>query len=281
MIVSNAGDSPKPIGLTDAEIEDVRAHLSRVNAGVFSPEAVEAHLNCWAGWVAAQWEMDVVTPLLTPGARILDIGCGFGSFVLLALDHGFDARGFDAAAFEVGIARRRLSRLRPDLDSEHTFITGDATRLTDTGERFDAITLWNVLEHVPDHRRLIAEASRLLAPGGRMFLICPNYLAWRLEAHYHVPWHPGLRFSRAWAARHIARHGKDPTYFKQGLFYTTNGSVRRALRRADLALYTIDGSLALSPEGWSFRLWRSNGRQILHFLNPFIDSVVLMARRKH
>jgi len=272
---------PRPPGLTAEEAEQVRDHLARTSVGVFSAEAVEAHVENWAGWAASEWEMAVVAPQLAPGARVLDIGCGFGSFVLLSLERGYDARGFDLASFEIDIARRRLARLHPDRDPEAVFVTGNAGRLADRGERFDAITLWNVLEHVPDHRRLIADAARLLAPGGRLFIICPNYLAWRLEAHYHVPWHPGLRFSRAWARRHLLRHGKDPAFFEQDIHYTTNWSVMGARRRQGLAVHTIDGTLALSREGWSPTLWWRNGRQILHFLDPFIESVVLMAQSRN
>lgn len=274
-------NSERPLDLKPQEVQQVLAHLRTLYAGVFTDDAIEAHLANWIGWPAAQWAIDVVSPLVPSGGRILDIGCGFGSFVLLALEHGYDARGFDLAEFDIDIARRRLARRRPELDPSSCFEIGDATALQERGERFDAITLWNVLEHVPDHQALIKNAAGLLKPDGRLFMVCPNYLAWRLEAHYHVPWHPGLRFSRAWGRRHIASQGKNPSFFEDHIFYTTNWSVRSALRRSGLAIYTIDGSLALSSHGWSTRLWLRNGSLILRFLNPFAESVVLMAQRRN
>ena len=275
----DVAEAERPLGLTAEETEAVRAHLQRLYAGVFTDEAIEGHLKSWVGWPAAQWAIDVVAPLVPAGGRILDIGCGYGSFVMLALERGYEARGFDLAGFEVDMARRRLGRLYPALAPGEVFRIGDATALAAGAERFDGVTMWNVLEHVPDHRKLIADAARLLKPGGRMFLVCPNYLARRLEAHYHVPWHPWLRFSRAWGRRRILAHGRNPAFFDNHIYYTTNWSVLSALRRAGLAVSTIDGSLALSRDGWSTGLWRRHGRLILHFLNPFAESVVLMAQR--
>jgi SAM-dependent methyltransferase len=54
------------------------------------------------------------------------------------------------------------------------FLCGDAASLPFGDESFDAITMFDVLEHVPDDRRAAAEALRVLRPGGAVLLSAPN-----------------------------------------------------------------------------------------------------------
>ena len=91
------------------------------------------------------------------------------------------------------------------------------------------VTLWNVIEHVPDTPRLLGEAVRVLRPGGRLFLLAPNYLAFRREAHYLVPWLPLL--PRPVARCYLRVLGRDPRFLDEEIVYCTAPGVRRALRR--------------------------------------------------
>jgi len=54
------------------------------------------------------------------------------------------------------------------------FICGDATTLAFDDSVFDAVTMFDVLEHIPDHERAVDEALRVLKPGGHMLLSTPN-----------------------------------------------------------------------------------------------------------
>jgi SAM-dependent methyltransferase len=54
------------------------------------------------------------------------------------------------------------------------FVCGDATRLDFEAGSFDAITMFDVLEHIPDHERASAEALRVLRPGGYLLVSAPN-----------------------------------------------------------------------------------------------------------
>jgi SAM-dependent methyltransferase len=58
-------------------------------------------------------------------------------------------------------------------------------------EQFDVLFAAHVVEHVPDLNRFLASCYRLLRPGGRLLLLTPNALAWKL-AHFRSGW--------AWAA---------------------------------------------------------------------------------
>jgi SAM-dependent methyltransferase len=54
------------------------------------------------------------------------------------------------------------------------FICGDATKLPFPDNYFDAVTMFDLLEHVPDDRAAITEAFRVLKPGGFLLLSTPN-----------------------------------------------------------------------------------------------------------
>lgn len=55
-----------------------------------------------------------------------------------------------------------------------TFICGDATQLPFEDNSFDAVTMFDVLEHIPDDEKAISEALRVLRPGGMLLVSTPN-----------------------------------------------------------------------------------------------------------
>ncbi len=104
--------------------------------------------------------------------KLLDIGCSTGSFVRAALDAGFDAEGVDisspaiACGREFGLPLRCLDVLNdaPD-DVLHDSPAG----------KFDIVTLWATLEHLPDPIRHLRRARELLNPGGLLLVSVPNF----------------------------------------------------------------------------------------------------------
>jgi MPBQ/MSBQ methyltransferase len=185
---------------------------------------------------------------------------------------GFDAIGTEIADYEIAFARRRLARLRPSDDPAAVFLAdGIFNRALDT-RRFEAITFWNVLEHVPDIRPLLDRAAALLAPGGAIYALCPNYAAFRKEAHYQVPWRPGL--SRAAAVARLRKHGKDPRFFETSIFQRTNWEVLRSCASLGLRLYDRMNQVPMNAATLV-----SAPRQFFDFFNPMRPAVELAARR--
>ena len=267
-------------GFEPREEQEIFDYLEKLYRNVFPEEAVRAHLVNHVGLPVAEYGLGVVKPLLPPRARVLDVGAGFGSFVLLAREHGFDAAGVEVAPFEVEFARRRLARLRPQDDGEAVYRLGDATKIAQSDGSLDAITFWNVLEHVEDVGSLIAFAARALRPGGYAFIVCPNYAARRFEAHYHVPWRPELRNDRAAAADYIRNLGRDPAFFATSIFCRTNAEVLRLLRKYQFDLFDIEGLKPMSftaPNlGSLVRRWR----QVWAFYDPGRPSVLVAGRKR-
>jgi SAM-dependent methyltransferase len=124
---------------------------------------------------------------LLPGQRLLDIGCGTGQTVAAALERGVAACGIDLAPAMVALARRRCPT--------GTFRVGDAEALDEEDGVFDSASCLFGVNHFPDQERAIAEAFRILRPGG-LFAF--------------TMWHPpGPSKFHALVRDAIAAHGKE------------------------------------------------------------------------
>jgi 2-polyprenyl-3-methyl-5-hydroxy-6-metoxy-1,4-benzoquinol methylase len=142
-------------------------------------ERLSTYIN--ESWVA----LELVEPLLQPGARILEIGSGIGFFAGFLSSQGFDVVELEpvGAGFEfIGAARAALAR---DDGPDHLDIGVEALDPELHG-RFDLIYSLNVLEHVPDWQRALEAAGAVLAPGGTMCQSCPNY-SFPYEPHFGIP----------------------------------------------------------------------------------------------
>jgi SAM-dependent methyltransferase len=96
-----------------------------------------------------------IEPLAPRHARLLDVGAATGVFISLAKQHGFDARGVDISDFAAQEARQRGL----------VVATGTLADLP-LCERFDVITMLDLIEHVPDPRCELGLARERLQDGG-------------------------------------------------------------------------------------------------------------------
>ena len=117
-----------------------------------------------------------------PGRRILDLGSGMGgTSVALGL------AGAAPLAFEYNRAYCDIIRLRAGrYDMSLPVVNGAGERLPFADASFDLVIAWDVVEHVQDPARLLAELARVLRPGGRVLLTVINRFAFR-DPHYHLP----------------------------------------------------------------------------------------------
>jgi SAM-dependent methyltransferase len=96
---------------------------------------------------------------------LLDIGCGLGAFLEMAADDGWDVIGLDLSWIAARAGSRASGRpVACGSLSDAPFRPGSAR----------ALTLWNVLEHLPDPRGALRSALTALEPGGTVVVRVPN-----------------------------------------------------------------------------------------------------------
>lgn len=115
---------------------------------------------------------------LAPGARILDLGCADGPHIP-RLSTGGDVVGTDVSLDRL----RRAHALAP-------VVAAVGERLPFAPGSFDLVYVSHVLHHAEDHRTVLAEISRVLKPGGTIFLIetCEDSPLMRLARRIRPEW---------------------------------------------------------------------------------------------
>jgi len=137
---------------------------------------------------------------LTPGCRVLDIGSGPGHQVFdMSGAVGATGRidGVDPAESAVEIGRRRCSGL-----SNTSFSAGDAANLPFDDATFDAVMSSQVFEYLDDVPAGLAEAFRILKPGGRVLIHGTDWGA--------LLWHSSDALRMARIMRSFEGHLADP-----------------------------------------------------------------------
>lgn len=96
--------------------------------------------------------------------RLLDVGAGDGFFLDLAKGAGFSTHGTELSSTGADYAEQR----------GHHLMLGQLRDIDFKGEKFDVITLWHVLEHLPDPGEALSIVHALLEPGGVFAVAVPN-----------------------------------------------------------------------------------------------------------
>lgn len=161
---------------------------------------------------------------MSPGERVLDLGCGEGRHVIAAcaLD-GADAVGVDLSLDDLGTAAKRMQDFQdhsPDDAPLFALLAGNALRLPFADDCFDAVICSEVLEHIPDYRSVLSEVHRVLKPGGRFCASVPRAwcerICWALSRDYHQVPGGHLRIFDAAALRDEISAEGFQMYFEHG-----------------------------------------------------------------
>jgi SAM-dependent methyltransferase len=100
----------------------------------------------------------------------LDIGCAYGPFLAAAAEAGFSPAGIDPAEDAVRFVREKLK-----IPAFRGFFPDPIRQITLRDRSFQVITLWYVIEHFEDLRRVLREINRLLKPGGVLAFATPSF----------------------------------------------------------------------------------------------------------
>ena len=126
---------------------------------------------------------------------LLDVGCSSGAFLHAAVKLGFRAEGVEPAPKAATTAQAAGLKVYQGLLQEAGYADG----------QFDAITLFEVIEHLQHPQDLLEECRRILRPGGILLIGTGNTGSWSMAAM-------GAR----WEYLHIAKHGGHVSFFNPG-----------------------------------------------------------------
>ena len=116
---------------------------------------------------------------------LLDIGCGTGDFISAAKKNGWSV---------MGIEPNEEARAKANSKTDNTVF--DTSKLESlSADSFDVITLWHVLEHLPNLEEQVHLFKKLLKPNGTLIIAVPNHNSF--DANY---------YNEFWAAWDVPRH---------------------------------------------------------------------------
>lgn len=175
-------------------------HPQKIVEDVFNPIRLRDQI--------AQIEKDIGS---LQNKTILDVGCGYGLFLVEAWKKGAFPRGIEPSQEGFYGETLEISRTITKAEGLHEDCVLDALaeKLPFEDASFDVVHSANVLEHVTDPRKTFDEMVRVLKPGGYLYLTVPNYGSiW--EGHYVMFWIPYL--PKFLARLYVRAWGKDPNF---------------------------------------------------------------------
>ena len=139
------------------------------------------------------------------GTKVIDVGCGAGRHSFEAYRRGADVIAFDQNASDLNDVDEILHAMKNQgevpASARAEAVKGDALDLPFADGAFDCVIASEILEHVPEDDRAIAELVRVLKPGGTLAITVPRWLpervCWVLSDEYHANEGGHIRIYRA------------------------------------------------------------------------------------
>lgn len=179
------------------------------------------------------------------GKRVLEIGSGFGLFILAARLAGARVCGIEP---EEDVCQTARMIFREGAVGDVAICRAVGERLPFGDGEFDMVCSFQVLEHTTDPAAVVDEALRVARPGGLLYFVIPNYNSF-WESHYGVLWLPRLnKRVGKWVLRRL---GRDPR-FLDTLQYITPKRLRAILAEAAYPCEVVSWGI----EKWRERLGR-------------------------
>lgn len=101
--------------------------------------------------------------------KLLDLGCGLGTFLKVARETGFIVSGNDISSHAQKVVKDGL---------KIPFYQGEVSKANLPKESFDIVTAWDVFEHILQVNETFQSVARSIKPGGFLFLTTPNIKSW-------------------------------------------------------------------------------------------------------
>jgi len=155
--------------------------------------------------IALKNKLSLINDLNESKGNLLDIGAGTGDFLLVAKNNGWKSIGIEPSEKARTIAKSKGVELKSRLSEFEN-------------HSFDVITMWHVLEHVPNIDEQIQELKRLVKPNGSIVIAVPNFKSY--DANY---------YKEFWAAYDVPRH----------LWHFSKTAIEKLFAKEDLELVKI------------------------------------------
>ena len=135
--------------------------------------------------ISLKKKLKLINSFTLENKSLLDIGCGTGDFLQTAKEDNWNILGIEPNEQARLIANKKTNDSVFDTEQLSAF----------KSESFDVITLWHVLEHLPNLEEQITVFKKLLKPNGTLIIAVPNYKSY-----------DALYYKNNWAAFDVPRH---------------------------------------------------------------------------
>mgnify|MGYP001814294641 CR=1 FL=1 len=133
-------------------------------------------------------KLKLINKLSGSKGHILDIGCGTGDLLAVCEKDGWRISGTEPSDKARELAINKITYKKD--------VKKDLNEFTDSSHgKFDVITMWHVLEHVPNLMEYIKSLKELLSPNGYLLVAVPNFKS-----------HDASHYKEFWAAYDVPRH---------------------------------------------------------------------------
>ncbi|WJJ97072.1 class I SAM-dependent methyltransferase [Algibacter luteus] len=130
-------------------------------------------------------KLNLINSFSSESKTLLDVGCGTGDFLQTALKNKWQVSGIEPNVQAREIANKKTNNAVFEIEQLLKF----------QASSFDVITLWHVLEHLPNLEDHMAVFKKLLKPNGTLIIAVPNYKSY--DAKF---------YKEFWAAYDVPRH---------------------------------------------------------------------------
>jgi 2-polyprenyl-3-methyl-5-hydroxy-6-metoxy-1,4-benzoquinol methylase len=158
--------------------------------------------------IALKRKLKLINSVSNDDKHLLDFGCGTGDFLEIAQKNGWNISGIEPNEKARSIANKKTKD--SVFDANHIYNLKESS--------FDVITLWHVLEHLPDLDAHIIQFKKLLQPDGTLIIAVPNFKSYDAN-HY----------SQFWAAYDVPRH----------LWHFSKTAISKVIAKHDLEVVNI------------------------------------------